>query len=414
MMYSPLILAALTVNVLTLEQAVDTARNNHPGLRVASAQLESARARAEGSRSGLLPQVSGSARYSVSAGDESGADFLSFDSGHSYSAGVSGSLLLWDFGRTRDRYRAAKIGVEAQGYASDATTQDILLSVQLAYFQARAQKELVAVARETLANEERHLEQVSAFVEIGTRPEIELARVRTAVANAQAQLIRTESNYAVAKARLNQAMGVTMGTDYDISDQELAPILGEEQATAALVDRAIRERPEFAELAADIAAQQLTHKQAKKGLYPSLRLSADASYSGNRFSDPGWGAGIGLALSWPIFDGYANRATVKAEELALVVLDAQQEALRQRIWLEIDEARLAVLSTKATGIAARQALESARELLGLAEGRYQAGVGNIIELGDAQISVTSAAAQAVQTEYDLASARARLSRAIGG
>ena len=49
----------------------------------------------------------------------------------------------------------------------------------------------------------------------------------------------------------------------------------------------------------------------------------------------------------------------------------------------------------------------------LAEGRYQAGVGNIIELGDAQVAQTSAAAQAVQAEYNLATARAQLGRALG-
>jgi outer membrane protein len=83
------------------------------------------------------------------------------------------------------------------------------------------------------------------------------------------------------------------------------------------------------------------------------------------------------------------------------------------VWLEVDEARLSVHSTRAASTAATQALESARELLGLAEGRYEAGVGDIIELGDAQVAVTSAAAQAVQTEYDLAAARARLMRALG-
>lgn len=414
MMYTSILFASFAMRVLTLDQAVETAQANHPQLRVAAAQVDSAYAKADGQRAGLLPQLSASARYGVSAGDQAGSGFASFDGGQSYSAGLSGSLLLWDFNQTKDRWRAAKQGAEAQGFARDATLQDIVLDVQLAYFAARAQKELVAVARETLGNEERHLSQVQAFVEIGSRPEIDVARVRTTLATARANLIRAENNYAVAKAELNQAMGVTSSADYDVGDEPLIAVPGEDSSTTALVDQAISERPELAELAAEIRAQKLTLRQTKKGLWPTLRLSADTGYSGTVFSDPGWSAGLGISLSWPLFDGHATSNKVKVEELSLVVLDAQKEALRQKIWLEIDEARLAVKSAKAAGAAAGQALESARELLGLAEGRYEAGVGDIIELGDAQVSVTSAAAQVVQTEYDLASARARLVRALGG
>ena len=62
---------------------------------------------------------------------------------------------------------------------------------------------------------------------------------------------------------------------------------------------------------------------------------------------------------------------------------------------------------------AREAETNAREQLRLAEGRYQAGAGSIIELGDAQVTVNTAAAQRVQTEYNLAAARAALLRALG-
>ncbi|MGZ3425302.1 MAG: TolC family protein, partial [Polyangia bacterium] len=51
--------------------------------------------------------------------------------------------------------------------------------------------------------------------------------------------------------------------------------------------------------------------------------------------------------------------------------------------------------------------------LRLAEGRYQAGVGSIIELGDAQVAATTAAAQKVQADYNVSTARAQLLNALG-
>jgi len=56
---------------------------------------------------------------------------------------------------------------------------------------------------------------------------------------------------------------------------------------------------------------------------------------------------------------------------------------------------------------------NARERLRLAEGRYAAGVGSPIELGDAQLALTTAQAQAVQAQYNLSSARADLLAALG-
>jgi outer membrane protein len=81
--------------------------------------------------------------------------------------------------------------------------------------------------------------------------------------------------------------------------------------------------------------------------------------------------------------------------------------------LEVDQARLAVRAAKAAIVASDEAVQNARERLKLAEGRYQTGVGNAIELGDAQLAMTSTQAQKVQAEYNLASARAALLKALG-
>ena len=79
----------------------------------------------------------------------------------------------------------------------------------------------------------------------------------------------------------------------------------------------------------------------------------------------------------------------------------------------MEQARLAVRAAKATVAASAQALVNAGEQLRLAEGRYETGVGSIIELGDAQVAYTSAGQQQVQSDYNLAQARAGLLHALG-
>ncbi len=68
----------------------------------------------------------------------------------------------------------------------------------------------MAVAEETVRNQEKHVEQTRAFVRTGIQPDINLATVLTALANAKVQLVTARNNYAVAEAQLSQAMGVSV------------------------------------------------------------------------------------------------------------------------------------------------------------------------------------------------------------
>ena len=79
----------------------------------------------------------------------------------------------------------------------------------------------------------------------------------------------------------------------------------------------------------------------------------------------------------------------------------------------MEQARLAVRAAKASLVAANEAETNAKEQLRLAEGRYAAGVGSIIELGDAQVAATTAQAQKVQADYNVSTARAQLLNALG-
>ena len=71
--------------------------------------------------------------------------------------------MIYDFGQTSEKYVAARDTAEAQRYEEQVTRLNIVSTVRQAYFTARANKELVDVAKETLDNQLKHLVQVNAF-----------------------------------------------------------------------------------------------------------------------------------------------------------------------------------------------------------------------------------------------------------
>jgi outer membrane protein len=409
--------------VITLENAVAAARQHQPTLRQARAQTEVIRARADQARSSLLPQVTLTGGYrrttnnfspqaGLVPGMATAGSIFSTDNFDSWDFGLNVTQQIYDSQQTIDRYRAARVNADAQAASELFAALTVDVNVRVAYFQARARKALVQVARETLANQERHLAQIEGFVRVGSRPEIDLAQARTDRANARLALVRAENDYAAARASLDLAMGTEASTDFDVADETLPPIDVEDQKIDTLTAEARSNRPDVAAIERSVAAQELTISSVKGAYGPTI--NATTSLTGRGLNDrAGLNLSAGLSLNWGLFNGLSTYSAVKEQRAQLAVLAAQRDLLRQQVRLEVEQARLAVRAAKGSIEAANEAHVNARERLRLAEGRYTAGVGNAIELGDAQLALTNAAAQKVGAEYDLAQARAQLLRSLG-
>jgi len=414
------------VRHLSLAEAERIALQHQPSLAQAQGQTEAAQGRVEQARSGYLPQATITATYQRTTGNYAprpgalptvaGVTASTSTSSKTYNlfnAGVAASQLIYDFGQTSDRWRSAEANRDAALLTERAARAQALLNVRRAYFDARSREELVTVAEEGVRNQERHLQQTEGFVRAGIRPDIDLARARTDLANARVQLVDARNNDAVGVATLNQAMGLPAQSRYDLTDHEMPGVAGEDSATGGLAEGAVRARPEVAALVEQARAEDLAVRAARGAFGPSLSATAGATDTGTRIDAlvPNWF--VGLSVAWPILQGGLTRGVVRETRGILASLTAQAEALRLQVRVEAEQAALAVAAAKANIGAATEALVNARELLRLAERRYETGLGSAIELGDAQLARNTAASQEVSARYSLASARAQLLFALG-
>jgi outer membrane protein len=409
--------------VLTLDEALRQARAHHPQLEAARAQTEASAAKVDSALAPLLPQVTGNASYQRSTKHASmnatpvggGAPVATSgtSSTNMYNLGLTASGLLYDFGATSGKWQAAKATLASQEQSERNDAVRVAYNVRAAYYAAAAAFALVDVAKQNLANQELHLRQIQGFVEAGTRPEIDLAQARTDRANAQVQLINAQVGYDSAKAAVNQAVGVEGTTDFEVADPDEGAVDVESDAIDDLVAQALKARPDLLALARQIEAQELLTKGLRGAYAPSLGAMAGLTESGPALDQLNWGFRAMLSLNWQIFGDGITNAQVRESRANTLALRSQHELQRQQIRLDLEQARLGVRAAKASVDAAHEAAVNARVRLDLAEGRYQAGVGNVIELGDSQVAFTGAAAQEVQARFNLATARARLLLALG-
>jgi outer membrane protein len=414
------VIAAL--RILTLDDAVATAHRNQPQIMQAHANTQAAEARVIERRAPLLPQLNATASYLRTTNNTAGLNPISgttipanntLTTFNSWNFGLTLSQLVWDFGLTYDTFRASKSLAGAQLSTEKATVLNSEQQVRTAYFTARAQKALVQVALETLANQDKHLQQIQGFVQVGVRPEIDLAQAKTDRANARVQLITAEGNYGTARMQLNQAMGVDAVPDYDVADDVMPPIPGEDAPTDAMLDEALKARPELFSFMQQVEAQRLARRAAKGAYAPAFSVSTTGRAGGADITEMAYNWNIGASMSWNIFGGLSTYGVVNEADANLRALEAQLAGEKQQVRFEVENAHIGLRTAKATLEAAQEAEDNARTRLRLAEGRYQAGVGSVIELGDAQVAVTTASAQRVQADYTLASARALLLHALG-
>ena len=391
-------------------------------------------ARSEQARAPLLPQIKAEGEYDRTTGNLRQRPNRSTPVANSwtfynwFSGQVTGTQLIWDFGRSLYGWRSAQMRAVALSDTERAARLEAVAAAREAYFRARAAKSLISVAQQTYANMERHLVQINGFVQAGTRPEIDLAQARANASTARVSVIKTENDYIVARAELNQAMGITGDTEYDVTDDTLPPVPGETGGVGPLIDEAVQARPDVAALEAQLRAQELSARSARGGYWPILNAIAGArdegqsfkqtpsvDYLGNPILNGGmaWNVWGGFQVIWPLFQGLQTRGQVREADAQIDVARAERDRTVQEVWVAVQRAASSVRAAKEAVTAAEEALTAARERLRLADGRYAAGVGSIIELSDAEVAAANAGAQRVGAEYALAAARAALCLALG-
>ncbi|MEB3223154.1 MAG: TolC family protein [Candidatus Sericytochromatia bacterium] len=399
---------------LTLEQAVETALAHQPQVARARAELAGARAGVRQAQGALGPQLSIATSYQLGPARQNvnqvGVPVTNLGT---YAAGLNADQLVWDFGQGWRRAEASASQAEASALGVAGTEQDVVLQVRTAYFAAQASEALLGVARDTVANRQRHEGRVRSLVEVGSRAPIELAQATRDLARARLDLLNAESGLQLARAQLAQAMGRPPAAGFRLAAASMPPVTGEGRPLDTLVAEAIARRPDVAALEARVQAQALTAEAAERATLPGVRASAGAGTNGSPVGTPNNFWSLGVGLSWPLYTSGQREAQAEAALAALEAVRAEAEGLRQQVRLGVEQAQLRVATARAATQAADAATQAAWRQLQLAEGRYAAGVGSILELGDAQLAHASARAQGIQERFNLATARAALVRALG-
>ena len=399
---------------LTLEQALDLARQN-PQLAQAQSSVMQAQGQVGIARSGFLPAGSANAKAGWTASNLGASpSSVLYDT---YSASITLNQTLWDFGRTLGAYLAARDQERAARAGVDAAWNAVELNVRTAYYTVLATEALVAVADQTVASNQRQLDLARAQFEVGQRPRFD---VTTADVNLQQSLISqitAHDGVILTRIALSQAVG------QDVSRRALLlPAVPQDidLDVSRLMAEALSARPDLRAAELQISAADQSLSAARSAWYPILGASASYLWNNSRYPVAGglpapdsnsWN--ILGTLTWPFLNGGADMGRVDVQAGVLASSRASRDLLLLQVRTDVEQAVTTVNEARARRAVARKLVGQAKENLELAEGRYQAGLGAIIDVTTSQTSYTFAQAQEVKAAFDLAGAWAQLQYAIG-
>ena len=405
---------------LTMKECIDMALKNQPTIRAAQENIRAGQGRETQAASPYFPQLTASTGYSESHAPLGGA--FGDSTTKSYTTSLSLSQTLYDFGKTGNAYDAAKLGTLSLERDAERVSQEVVLNVKQSYYALLAAKKLVEVAQKTIEQTESHLKQAEAFFRAGSKPRYDVTRAEVEVNNANLGLINAKNGVRIRTIALNNAMGIDPGRATEIVEElpsvPVLPSLDKAQADA------LQNRPDMKRMEADIEAARARLTAERSNYLPTL--SANAAYNwANGTTEMGpflgtmfkgdvqnsWNAGIMLTL--PLFQGGLTAGRVAEARANLLALEAQRDAMKQSILLEVNQAFADLESAAARVEVMEKTLQKARENLDIAQGRYKAGVGPYIEVTDAQLSSVNSETDHIKALYDYHLAIAQLQKAMG-
>ncbi len=404
-------------DLLTLDRCIGIALKMHPGIAAAKGSVAASESRIGQSRADYYPRINWSSSYSrISspsreslnvAGSSSGRTGGSFDE---YFTGFNLSQTIYDFGKTPVQVKIGNLNLDSSRSDLENVTEQVILNVKQAYYGAVQAKYNRIVAEETVKQTLQHLEQAKGFFEVGTRPKFDVIRAEVDLSNARLNLIQNENALRLAIVNLNNAMGLPAAPEYTL-DENIS--FAEYEITAEeVLSKAYINRPDIQSIAAQRQAAESSIELAKTGYYPVLSGNAGYGWSGEHFPlDHGWN--VGAVISFPLFSGFLTKYQVEEARANLNILKANEESLRQTVFLEVQQSYLALKAAEEAIPTAKLVVEQAQENLDIANGRYTAGVGNPIEVTDAEVGLANARTSYIQALHDFKVAQASLEKAMG-
>jgi len=408
--------AVPTGSALTRRQAEALALKNNPQITIGRLRALQAGQIVREQRSALLP----TAYLSLTGVDSSNNNARISAGGLSNpviypraATGATVSQLITDFGRTSNLLSSSLSAAKAEEETSAATTAQIVLAADQAFYNALETRALLQVADQTVQARQLISDKIKALTNAKLKSDLDLSFANVDLARAKLLQLEARNNYAASLATLSAILGYADQQQFELAESTSAPEQPEPDVTPLIME-ALRQRPEVLALQDQVTAAEKFGRAEHDLWMPTVSALGTVGVAPVRdYHISNWYGAVGVNINIPVFNGFLYNARAKTADL-------QTESVRQKLmdqrnniardvrtaWQDSQQAfeRLSVT---------QQLREEANLGLKLAQSRYDLGLGSIVELGQAELQKTEADIADTDAQYQYRLTRLVLAYTIG-
>jgi TolC family type I secretion outer membrane protein len=406
---------AIPGEALTIARAVDLALCRNPSTRAAWAAAHEQAAALGQTESAWLPQlgITGSGSH-VFGNHLDTAGGLTSSAQNEGDAALSLSWTLYDFGARTGRISNARHLLDAAAYTINSVSQQTVLNAVQSYYGVVAADAAQEAAKVTESVTAHSLEVAQALRNGGAGTLADVLQAETA--HDQAMLTRVQADAAAATARgtLANSLGLLADQRFSLAAEpipEQVPALT--SRVSDLMAEAAHQRPDLAAAQAQREAAEANISVARAAGLPLITMSAGHDLVATTGVQSQNYSLVGLNVTIPIFTGYSVTYGVRQAQAAAEASEINVEQVRLGVSLGVWNAYYALDSANQQLTATAALNKTAEDNEQVALGRYQAGVGTIVDVLTAQAAAATARQVRIQAEFGWRVARAQLVLAIG-
>ncbi len=389
---------------LSIDEAVDMALRQNPDVHITELARDSAAAALKKSRGANSVGVTVTSSGQLS---HSGADGRGTGNNNSIKA----SLPIFN-NKNKANIESDELGVDIANLNTYRKYENIRLDVIKAYYDVLEAQKNVNVAKETVDKCQAHLTNVEQLYSAGSKAKVDVLRSSVELSNARQSLIKLENSCQVSLSTLKNKLNMSPAEELILTDD--FKFVTFSQDLSFCVDYAMKSRKDLQVDEYKVKQQELALKAAKAGYDPTVSLSAGASWNKAFYpKSNNHDYSVGVSASWNIWDSGQTAAAVDSAQVELEKAKYTFEKDKNAVDLEVRTAYLNMREAEKRFISTGDAVNQAQEDYFIASEKYKAGEGIMLDVIDAQNTLSEAQLNYISAQYDYARYQAEVENTMG-
>jgi outer membrane protein TolC len=399
---------SLYSNGLKFKDVKDIALERNRNLQISALEVKKSEAKMKESWASFYPSINLQSSYTrlltvpeFEIETPQGTQTLSFGFPDNYTNSLSLTFPVFTFGRRLVMKSITDRSLEIQQFQEETDKINLIMDLSTVFYGVVSANEGVEISKEAVDRAADHLNTAKIQYREGRVTKLDLLSAETELNQRTTEYLNSQNGLDKARSALNILLGLPLDTLISIEGEiDLKPDTFE---LDSLINKAIKERPEIKSIEKLNEVANLNNRLQLLDYLPTVVFQGNLSYDKPHQFENEWGADVNatIALSFPIFDGFARPRKMDQYIITARQSIIREELIKEGIRMEIKNLLLDYGLNKKKLKLAEKELETAKEAYEMAKEQYEKGYISFLDYKDIELGYRSAEFSHLNALYNL-------------